>query len=521
MEPRYFYGFILGFIFGISVEDVLGFGVTLSFLFIALAITLFFLGVLFREERHSFVVSCALLGIALGVFRVALHDEWALRQIAALEGFVGAPSVLRGTVANDPDSRDGHTNIVLEVATIAWGTSDHADDLVSHAVSGNRVLVRTAEYPLLAYGDEVLVLGAIRVPKSVLLKNGDRKFSYAAYLAKNGIFYEMHYPNMSVLAHGKGNSIREKLLSAKSLLMHNIARMIPEPESSLAAGILLGAKQSLGKDLLQQFRDTGLAHIVVLSGYNIAVVAAAISRMVLPLPFIARMFASAVGIVAFAIMVGGGATVVRATVMGVIVILARALGRERAALRALMVAGTLMLLYNPMLLLSDVSFQLSFIATLALIVFVPVLENYFFGVSRSRRAGVLREIFLATIATQIFVLPLLLYHMGSASIIGVLANLIVLPAVPLAMLTVALVSMLASVPLVGALLGYVSYAVLTYIIFIVELFAKIPYGSLHIKTFPLVLLVASYVALGYIVLKKFPRSTNSSSLNTKTSSHEF
>ena len=229
----------------------------------------------------------------------------------------------------------------------------------------------------------------------------------------------------------------------------------------------------------------------------LAVVAGIISRLIMFMPFTIRLIMSALGIVLFAVMVGGGATVVRATAMALVVILARVLGREGDALRVLVLVGGLMVFMNPMILLHDVSFQLSFSATLAIVVFVPVVEKYFSFVSNR----VLREIVVTTFATQIFVLPLILYHMGSVSLVGFIANIFILPVVPVAMILVALVAIFSWVPLAGSVLAFLAYTLLAYTVTLVEFFARVPFASLHNISFSLPMMVLLYALLGIFTFR--------------------
>ncbi len=502
MTSLYFFSFTLSFIVGVALETILGLGFSLSVLLAVLTVVVVFIGGS-PVAKNSFLVSLVLFGCALGVLRV---DVLIMKQdTQALGSFVGKTVQVGGIIVGEPDSRESYTNVVLEARSVLY---DNSRDVLDKPV---RILVRVPQYPELRYGDEVVLSGKVSRPKNFAPKDGMRAFDYRTFLAKDGIYYQMYFPKVLVTTDGKGNFIYEKLFSFKEVLIQNITRMIPDPEAALGGGILLGVKQSLGTDLLQKFRDTGVAHIVVLSGYNIAVVAIAVAAAVAFLPFTFRVVASVVGIVLFAMMVGGGATVVRATIMVLVVILARAAGRENDSLRALVLAGGLMVAVNPMILLHDVSFQLSFAATLALIVLYPIIEKHFLFVKQKT----LRAILVATIAAQIFVLPLLLYHMGTISLVSIVANFFVLPVVPLGMLAVVLVATLAWVPMLGSALAFVSYAILTYIIFAVELFSKVPFAALHDISFPLWMLVVSYTLLAIFVIKKFPH-THDTSTEDKT-----
>ena len=134
----------------------------------------------------------------------------------------------------------------------------------------------------------------------------------------------------------------------------------------------------------------------------------------------------------FALIVGLSATVVRASVMACILLIAQAYGRTYDVLRALLFAGVVMIAINPFLLLYDIGFQFSFMATVGLILVAPQFESF---VSDGFSKLGFRDFFIATVATQIAVLPLLLYHIGEVSLIAVVVNVLVLPAVPFAMLT--------------------------------------------------------------------------------------
>lgn len=482
MRGRYYFGFIISFTLGVALESFVNFGYSFSIFCGVLAMFVYLAPREGSRRQYVAIVSLLLLGFAIGSARVNIAYENTSAHV--LRDLVGKTAEVTGIIVDEPDVREEYTNIVVE-ATVQ---SEKA-----------RMLIRVPTYPEYTYGDEITVRGKIVKPKNFTPQAGAKAFDYESYLAKDNIYYQMYFPKVEVVSQGNGNIIREKLFTVKVWFIKNISENIPEPEASLASGITLGAKQSLGEELIQKFRETGVAHIVVLSGYNIAVVAGIFSRLVMFMPFSIRLIMSALGITLFAVMVGGGATVVRATAMALVVILARMLGREGDALRVLVLVGGLMVLVNPRILLHDVSFQLSFLATLAIVVFVPVLEKYFKSIS----SRVLREIVVTTFATQIFVLPLILYHMGSVSLIGFISNIFILPVVPLAMLLVALVSILGWVPFVGSVFAFSSYVLLAYIFLAVDFFARIPFASLSEISFPFWMLVLTYILLGFYIMKNF------------------
>jgi competence protein ComEC len=280
--------------------------------------------------------------------------------------------------------------------------------------------------------------------------------------------------------------------------MSHVEAVISEPEVGLGEGLLLGVQQALGEDIEEAFRATGVIHIVVLSGYNIMLVVTFVMYVLaFFIPFKYRLFFGSVTIVLFACMVGLSATVVRASIMAILALVAKSTGHTYAVVRALFVAGVLMLLYNPYLLVYDVGFQLSFIATLGLILVSPLVLQY---VRFMPTFIHLREFLTATIATQIFVTPILLYQMGQFSVVAIVVNLLVLPMVPVSMLLtfftgiVGFVSTSLSLPF-----AYLAYLSLTYILYVVQFFAQLPFASFVVPVFPFFIVVLWYMLYAYIL----------------------
>ncbi|MCR4306430.1 MAG: ComEC family competence protein, partial [Candidatus Yonathbacteria bacterium] len=364
----------------------------------------------------------------------------------------------------------------------------------------SKIILSAEQYPEYDYGDRVRVVGILKKPKNFTSDTG-REFNYEEFLGKDGIYYELAYPEIDLLGKEEGSIVKSALFSLKHSFLERISRVIPEPHASLLGGLVVGAKQALGKDLLDDFRTAGIIHIVVLSGYNITIVAEAIMRFFSFLPRVAGMWLGVISIVFFAVMTGAGATIVRASIMALLVILARATGRTHDITIALFLAGFLMLLHNPKILMFDPSFQLSFLATLGLIYGAPLIEKYFHLVPTRFQ---LREFATATIATQIFVLPLLLYMTGEFSVVALPVNLLVLVFIPLTMLfgfltgAIGFVSTVLSVPF-----ATVSYLFLAYELQVVEFFSSLPFASVSVSYFPLWLLAILYILISAMVFRLY------------------
>ncbi|MBY0539500.1 ComEC family competence protein [Patescibacteria group bacterium] len=385
------------------------------------------------------------------IFGAALYSVFAPAPVSpALTSAVDTETVIEGVVSRDPDIREKFIFLTVDV------------DTVNEEQTKGRILASVDRFSDISYGDRITVSGKLKLPEP-FETDGGRTFDYPKYLLAHGVTHTVQFADVEVLGSGEGNVLVATLLGLKHALVEGIQRALPEPESALLAGLLLGEKQSLGEKITESFRNAGVVHIIVLSGYNVALVIGAIL-------FIAqRIFSrgvalavAGVGILAFVVMTGATETGVRASVMALIVLLAQFLRRPTEGVRILLIAGAGMALFNPYLVLFDLSYQLSMLATLGLVLFSNPLQKRMQFVPETLG---LREIVATTVATQITVLPLLIFSIGSVSVVSLIANILVLPAVPAAMLfgfVAAIVSLLSSV--LAFPFTALAYAILHYII---------------------------------------------------------
>jgi competence protein ComEC len=277
-----------------------------------------------------------------------------------------------------------------------------------------------------------------------------------------------------------------------------VGEVVPEPQAGLGFGLLLGVKQALGSDIEAAFRKTGIIHIVVLSGYNVMLIVAFTSFILsFVLPLRPRVVIGLIAIVAFALMVGLSATVVRASIMAALLLISQLLGRTYVVLRALVLALAIMVGINPFLLVYDVGFQLSFLATLGLIFIAPHFEQ---GAKMHSFRESLRGYMLATIATQLAVLPLLLWQIGEFSLVAVVVNVLVLPMVAIAMALTFITGAIALVvPSIAFAPGVLAYWSLQYILVIATTFSNLPFASFVVPPFPFWIVPLAYALIGYIL----------------------
>jgi len=354
---------LLGFVIGVVIRSFFNFGFYFALFFLIVS------GAIYLLEKLETPPNIGMALFALFIFTTGLgmlrYDLSELnRGNPVLDQQLNQQVSVQGVIVDEPDERETSVRLTVKLDSI---TRDKEVDL---AVT--KVLVVADLYPKFKYGDRADITGLLAKPKNFSDPRG-KIFDYQSYLAKEGIYYQITRPKLKLVKSGEGNFIVSGLFSLKQAFLNRVGEVIPEPHASLLGGLVVGAKQSLGKNLLDDFRKAGVIHIVVLSGYNITIVAEAIIKFFAFLPpYLGQMLGSA-GIIMFAIMTGGSATVIRASLMALLVILARSTSRKYDIKRALMLAGFLMVLQNPKILVFDSSFQLSFMSTLALIYVAPLI----------------------------------------------------------------------------------------------------------------------------------------------------
>jgi len=249
----------------------------------------------------------------------------------------------------------------------------------------------------------------------------------------------------------------------------SIEKILPEPQASFLAGLLFGFDKNIPKDLLEDFNKTGTRHIIALSGYNITIIASLIMGFLLWLGFW-RKHAFAIAVIAiifFVILTGASASVSRAAIMGILVLISQQVGRLSNPRNLLALAAFLMIVKEPTSLLNNIGLQLSFSATIGIIYLSPYLKK-------------LPEILKTTLSAQIAVSPLILFYFRQISLISPLANLLVLPIIPITMLIGFVAVLIGTIYApIGMFLAWPSWLFLSYEIKIIELLAKVPFAGLN------------------------------------------
>jgi competence protein ComEC len=366
-----------------------------------------------RRSAARWGAAC-IAALALGALRYQLGIPPVDQACLAFYNGQGRVTI-EGYVSSDPDVRATYTQIEISAGRLTLAGEDHA-------VRGKAVL-NVGHYPAHRYGDRLRVTGLLETPPEF------ETFSYRDYLMARGVGSVLRQPRVERLTGQQGAALLRWSYARRRDLHALIARILPDPEAGLLSGILLGLDHTLPNDLSEAFRVTGLAHIIVISGYNIALIAQIIALAANRLMhrWLALLGALTV-ILLYSLFVGLSPPVTRAALMVGLAILAQLLGRKGHAPTSLAIATLVMTAANAYTLWS-ISFQLSFAATLGLIAVQPWLESRLTqrGVDVRAWPSLLRETLLTTTAAQLATLPVLWAHFRELSLIALPANLLALP----------------------------------------------------------------------------------------------
>ncbi|MCJ7804729.1 ComEC/Rec2 family competence protein [Patescibacteria group bacterium] len=325
------------------------------------------------------------------------------------------------------------------------------------------VLILANRFPGYFYGDKVEVFGKFQ---------GEVINSFKSQ-------YMSFFPTIRLLKEeeslvGKTN-FKKFLLKTRGQVEEKIKRLLPEPQSSLLLGVVLGVKSQMPEDFWQDLRKTGTLHLVVASGQNVVMVVGFL--MNISVWFLKRRWAilmAILGVVVYVLMVGAEAPAVRAGLMATMIFVGQLLGREVNPGKFLLLTAMVMLLMGP-LTLFDIGFQLSFAATAGIIWLYPILSRKALVVGG---IPILGEGLLVTLSAQLATLPILLVNFGQFSWLSPLVNALVLPLIPLLMVfgfVIAGLSFFSS--FLAQLLSWFVWPFLSWFVRVVEFFGSLSWAN--------------------------------------------
>ncbi len=397
---------------------------------------------------------------------------------------------------NQPVYKDGQ-ELKLETTLLSEPTqSGKFQRITARLPKGERVFVSAPSYPRYEYGQTLFINGILRIKQ---LSNTNNNITIQQY-SNNQTIYTMSYPKIVVLSchpeliSGSLSCFPQFIAPIRSRIIWLFDTSLPQPAGNLLLGIVFGISEGMPKDFGAVLQTAGVLHVIAASGMNVTIIGGFLASLFGRV--LRRQYALVItitGIIFYAGLAGFSASIVRASIMGILVFSAQILGRQTLALYGLLLAGFCMLLYQPFLLF-DTGFQLSFMATLGLIVFNPVIQGIL-----NKKGWFIDLIgetdFLTTFIAQLATLPILLGTFGSYSPVSIIVNFLVLWMIPILMIIGGVGTIVGLViPVFGQWIFYLSLPFLYYFEQVVWLLGSLPL-SVTVENLSWQLIVGYYLLL--------------------------
>jgi len=427
-----------------------------------------------QHKKHLLLAGFCLLALFGGCLRFQSSLPIINEQHLQFYNDKGTAEI-EGMVYTEPETRN-------TASIIKFSANEIQINGEKEEISG-KALVRVSRYQEYHYGDVLKVTGKLETPPQF------DDFDYRGYLARQEIYSVINYPKVELLDTGKGFKPLAWIYSLRNHLAQSLSLALPEPQASLAQGILLGLRGNIPYSLNQALSRTGTAHLLAISGLNISIVIGMLVAAGIWLfgrRYYIYIWLALLAIWLYALVTGMNPPVVRGAVMGSMFLIAEYLGRQRSASTALAFAAAVMIGIEPQVLW-DASFQLSFLAMAGLIFLAP----YFQAWTRKRiavtigREGAAASLcnfivdsFAVTLAAILATWPVIAYYFDIVSFVGLPATFFALLALPGIIITSALVSVAGLfAPLLAQILGWVAWLFLSYFILVVQAFDALPFSS--------------------------------------------
>ncbi|MDO8530005.1 MAG: ComEC/Rec2 family competence protein [bacterium] len=443
-------------------------------------------------KKEVMIAGFCLLFLVVGASRLQISEFTILHDELSKLNDGPEKITLAGRVISEPKVKDTSQSLRVKIAD-----------------TKSIVLVTMDRYPEYHYLDEVKVTGKLKSPPEF------EDFNYKNYLAKEGIYSVMSFPATELVsgkhAYHPLSFLYEKILVFKGALKKSILVNFSPPQSFILEGIMLGNDSNMPEETRAKLNATGLSHLTAISGSNVIILSSIMMIFLLALGLWRgqAFYLSIIFIWLYIIITGFPASGVRAVIMATLFLLAQKFGRQHTSSRIIVLAAALMLLENPLLLLYDAGFQLSFLASMGIIHIKPIIDNLMRARNdaeinaKSRKNKKLKKFFLdiisITLAAQIATLPLLAYHFKAISLVSLFTNLLVIPIVDLVMIFGFLAAMVGIFSnLLGFIISIPAWLLLSYFIKVMEIFYH-PWGVASITSVPWILLPAYYISLAFLV----------------------
>ncbi len=393
---------------------------------------------------------------------------------------------LTGKVITEPIQKNDKQQFVLEVF-----------DIDGQKIKKEKTLVYASAAYNIEYGDVVFVSGKLNIPEKPVFPY---IFDYNLYLQRENI-YTVFYQQNFELIEKQPNKIKQISLKIKNSIENRTDKFLNEPMSSVLKSMVTGNKSDIDKDIKEDFINTGLIHILVISGLHIGFCAAifmfCFKLLGLKLNYIYLLTIPALFF--YVLLTGANPPAIRAAIMFSCLLVALMLNREPLIYNALALSALIILIFNPQSLFTA-SFQLSFLATLGILYLYPKFSKCF-GITKNKYLGYIWDIVCVTLSAQIALIPLLVFYFGKLSVISFALNLIIVPIIPviISLFFVFYISTFVSYH-ISLLLSFILSHLLKFILYVIDYAASLDY-SVAFFAVPSIIMILFYYFSIYVMFE--------------------
>ena len=429
------------------------------------------------------------------LFVTFVHTSFLTQQMTVLDDFHNTDVAITAQVMEYPEYTDSRTRAVFKIIAIE-GMDDYADsDKILLSVYGKDVHI--------APGEIYQITGRLKVPEAETNPGG---FDYRFYLQTKKLYLTMWTePEDIQLIDTEPLFLHyERLLQLRSNIIDKLHTYLPAQESSVLISILFGSSE-IDSEVLENFRNIGVAHVLAVSGLHTGIIYLFIRALL-------RLFKAGkkttfilttIGLVGYVLLTGMSVSVIRASIMLWFLCLASLMGKKGDSFNFLCISALLILLFNPLAIFT-VSFQMSFVAVLSIVLFVPVIENRI----RTKNQYLKKLLLFISVSmiVQIAIAPITAYYFHTFSVVSLLANLLIVPMIGLLLIIALFGLIFTPFPQIAEIIFIFVEKLLSYSIYIADLLSKLPYAYLYVRSPKWYVFVLIYTLMllgfGYLHIKK-------------------
>lgn len=453
-KSKVFIFFLLSFFFWIFVGNIL---IYFAYIVIFLSCTM---GILFlllcRMKKHHLFLLIVSCGVTFGIFYSWIYNYYSQQKTIFIENYYNANVSLVWEVQELHKKSTNFYSYIVQIHSI-----DEKDSPNIHAL-----MYYSPKYTLFPW--DIISLDT-QVQE---IENFSSGFQYKKYLETKNIYFQFFVNDITLIQANNLPKRKQFIIDMRQSILENVYNNYPKDEAIFLAGILIGAREDMSETLRENLNNSGLTHLVAVSGFNITIIIIFLWFLLKFFPVFIRTFIICVSIIFFVLLVWDNIPVIRAWIMGLIGYFILISGRKADSLILLLFTAFLLVLYQPLYLNYDTSFHLSFLAVLGLLYFQDFWTKIFYFLPRF---FAIKESFVLTMSALTTTLPIMIFGFWQVSMLAPITNMLVWWVIPFAMLFgfFSIIWNIFFSP-VGFLFWLVNYFFLKYIIWVADFF-----GNLH------------------------------------------